>query len=179
MQWRLVGLVVLLFALQAQAGDDDLNPFTGHATMSGEVLASGCSIALADRYQVVSLDAQSLREMGTQAVVKPFHIRLDNCVPAGVVDKRYSSDPAIKIRFDGIQGTLPGQFSPTGTARGIALILRDERHELLYPGEFSRALFDRSHEQQTLNFTLELVPDGTPLQAGDYYAALRFGVDYE
>lgn len=68
---------------------------------------------------------------------------------------------------------------PEETARGIALVLRNERNDLLYPGEFSHALFDKSHNQQTLNFTLELVPDGTSMQAGDYYTALHFSVDYE
>ncbi|WP_185976528.1 fimbrial protein [Serratia marcescens] len=150
--------------------------------MQGEVLATGCSIAFPDRYQTVALGEVPLRALATQGerVIKPFQIRLDNCVPSGRADKRQDIDPAVRIRFDGIQGDRnAAHFLPAGAGQGVALILRDERDEVLYPGEYSQAIFDRSHNQQMLNFTLELVADGAPLTAGDYYAALRFNVDYE
>ncbi|MGN2500507.1 fimbrial protein [Serratia bockelmannii] len=172
----------LFFSLPVLAETySSLDPFRGKATMSGEVLATGCSIALPDRYQTVSLGEQPIRSLGQSrgAQVKAFHIRLDNCAPSGSVDKRKDIDPAVRIRFDGLRGKNAAWFQPAGSSRGMALVLRDERNEVLYPGEYSQAIFDRSHNQQLLNFTLEWVPDGNPLSAGDYYAALRFNVDYE
>lgn len=67
MQWHVDGLVILLISLQVHAGDYDLNPFNGKATISGEILASECSIALFDRYQTISLGDQSLRQLNSMA----------------------------------------------------------------------------------------------------------------
>ncbi|HIF6626635.1 TPA: fimbrial protein [Serratia marcescens] len=183
MKIRFLSCMVFFSCLPALAGTyTSLDPFRGKATIQGEVLATGCSIAFPDRYQTVALGDVPLRTLAVKAerVMRPFHIRLDDCVPSGNDNKQQNIDPAVRIRFDGIRGeNNAAYFLPAGAGKGIALILRDERNEVLYPGEYSQAIFDRSHNQQMLNFTLELVADGTSLTAGDYYAALRFNVDYE
>ncbi|EDV5023992.1 type 1 fimbrial protein [Salmonella enterica subsp. enterica serovar Ball] len=154
----------------------------GKATMQGAVVASGCSIALSDRFQTVSMGEYPLRHLQSSAgyPVRNFVIRLENCSPwASGADPMRQTDPAIRVRFDGVQGARPYWFRTGGSARGVSLVLRDDRQELVYPGGYSSAIYQKAYNQQFLKYTLELVPDGSLPKAGDYYAVLRFNIAYE
>lgn len=183
MKIGLSGFIICFLSLSTWAKTySDLDPFRGKATMIGEVLATGCSIAFPDRYQTILLGEIPVKDLTSSRdrIVRQFQIHLDNCAAFGYQDKRRDIDPAIRIRFDGMRDTRNSSyFLPSGSGKGMVFSLRDERNEILSPGEYSQAIFDRSHNQQVLNFTLESVSDGTPVTAGDYSIVLRFNVDYE
>ncbi|ECZ5471650.1 type 1 fimbrial protein [Salmonella enterica subsp. houtenae serovar 44:z36,[z38]:-] len=153
----------------------------GRTTMSGEVLASACTIALSDRFQTVSMGDLTLREFhrGGERPVRDLVIHLDNCLTSGMNEMFRKIDPPVRVRFDGIRGREPWMFQTQGEAKGVALMLRDERQEIVYPGEYLPAQYQKAYNQQVLKYRIELVPDGERLTAGDYSAVLRFNIDYE
>lgn len=152
----------------------------GQAMLYGEVLASACSIALNDRYQSVSMGELPLRNIEAGRVeIRDFIIRLDNCLTAGRGVMNRETDPTIRVRFDGLRGRQSGLFRTLGAAQGVALQLRDERREVVYPGEYSPAIYQKAYNQQVLKYRITLVPDGERLTDGDYSAALRFSINYE
>jgi type 1 fimbria pilin len=176
-RWSYSALIFL--SLQAHAITAGPN-FTGKATMQGEVLASGCTISFPDQFQTVSFGDIAIRDIGigNGHLKKKFHITLDNCY---LPDKGTGPEvaPDLRIRFEGIQGEEAEYFLPSGTGRGVSLIVRDSNNDIMYPGAYSKAYYSRNHKEQTMGFSLELVPDGRPLRPGEYYAALRFNINYD
>ncbi|EGN5162194.1 type 1 fimbrial protein [Salmonella enterica] len=176
------GHKILLIMLLMVCGGVGAVMLDGRATLSGEVLASACSIALNDRFQTVRMGEMALRDFrsGHGRNTQDFVIHLDNCVMSGGIGKNAQAlDPAIRIRFDGVQGAEPWFFAPTGLAQGVAVVLRDERRELVHPGKYLPAVYQKAYDQQVLKYRIEIVPDGKPLLLGDYYTSLRFNIDYE
>lgn len=153
----------------------------GMATMRGEVVASACTIALADRFQSVPMGELPLRDLqsGHGRTTRDFVIHLDNCSTSGHQLMAQETDPAIRVRFDGLRGNRPGLFRTLGNARGVALQLQDARQEIVYPGEYLPILYQKAYNQQVLQYRISLVPDGEALVGGDYSAALRFSINYE
>lgn len=82
------------------------------------------------------------------------------------------------MTFDGLQGETPDKFSLTGQAEGINLQILDNQGYPARGGEVMPPLLLNGNEEG-LDYTLRVVRNGQPLKAGDYYAALRFKVDYE
>ncbi|CAD6107395.1 protein PapH [Escherichia coli] len=153
----------------------------GRATMHGEVVASACTIALADRFQSVPMGELPLRDLqsGHGRTTRDFVIHLDNCSTSGRQIMAQETDPTIRVRFDGLRGNRPGLFRTLGDARGVALQLQDARQEIVYPGEYLPVLYQKAYNQQVLQYRVSLVPDGDALAGGDYSAALRFSINYE
>ncbi|EAU6886206.1 type 1 fimbrial protein [Salmonella enterica] len=172
---------VLLLILLSASGEGWALGMNGRTTMSGEVLASACSIALSDRFQSVPMGELTLRDFhrGENRPSRDLIIHLDNCLSSGAGGTSGKATPPVRVRFDGNRGNDPWLFRTQGGASGVALMLRDERQEVVYPGEYLPALYQKAHNQQALKYRIELVPDGDPLKAGDYSAALRFNIDYE
>lgn len=153
----------------------------GQATLRGEVLASACSIALNDRYQSVAMGELPLRDLrtGKGQVERDVVIRLDNCLTSGQAPVNRETDPAIRVRFEGLRSDHPGLFRTLGEATGVALRLTDERREAVNPGEYLPAVYQKAYNQQVLKYRIALVPDGSALSGGNYSAALRFNIHYE
>lgn len=186
-----VGLLLLSMAFNACGGvlaltdneDGRLRPMRGMATLSGAVYAPACTIALASQYQTLNLNQQSLLELKDGAsLVYPFSIQLENCsLPAD-----QQRDPALYIRFEGTQGTRNDLFLPSGRAQGIGFKIRDAEDQTLSPGKKlsvhykKKPSMDNSgHYTTLLSYTVELLPDGSALQSGEYHAILRFFMSYE
>ncbi|HAK8512258.1 TPA: fimbrial protein [Salmonella enterica subsp. enterica serovar Potsdam] len=172
---------VLLAALLTVSTGSWALRLDGRTTMSGEVLASACTIALSDRFQTVSMGDLTLREFhrGGERPVRDLVIHLDNCLTSGMDKMLRKIDPPVRVRFDGVRGREPWMFRMQGTATGVALMLRDERQEIVYPGEYLPAQYQKAYNQQELKYRIALVPDGGQITAGDYSATLRFNIDYE
>jgi fimbrial protein len=191
MRCRLGCLLLLTMVCNAWGGalalieneDGRLRPLRGLTTLSGAVHASACTIALESQYQTLSLNEQSLLALKEGASsVYPFSIHLENCS----LPPDQSRDPALYIRFEGTQGTHSDLFQPSGRAQGIGLKIRDASDQTFYPGKKLSMHYkkqpDVNHSGQyftQLDYTVELLPDGTPLQAGEYHAILRFFMSYE
>ncbi|VEC45424.1 PixH protein [Escherichia coli] len=82
------------------------------------------------------------------------------------------------MTFDGIPGETSDKFSLTGQAEGINLQIMDNYGYPARAGKSMPPLILRGNEDG-LDYTLRIVRNGYPLKAGDYYAALRFKLDYE
>ncbi|WP_394761913.1 fimbrial protein, partial [Escherichia coli] len=84
----------------------------------------------------------------------------------------------VRVTFDGIPGETPDKFSLTGQAEGINLQIMDNYGYPARAGKSIPPLILRGNEDG-LDYSLRIVRNGYPLKAGDYYAALRFKLDYE
>lgn len=178
---NLVFCVLLIAVFSAGGSVEAALHLRGKASLYGEVLASACSIALNDRYQSVALGELPLRELrsGNGQTEQDLIIHLENCLTTGQAMMDRKTDPAIRVRFEGLRGNQPGQFRTQGGATGVALQLTDERRERVHPGEYLPAVYQKAYNQQVLKYHVALVPDGDDLSGGHYYAALRFSIHYE
>lgn len=172
---------IVFLVLLSVSGSVNAYRLDGQAHLYGEVLASACTIALSDRFQSVEMGDLALRDFqrGRDRPAREFVIHLDNCITTGEKGRDGRVDPPVRVRFDGLPGAHPGMFRTLGDAGGVALVLWDDRHERVYPGEYLPAVYQKAWSQQALRYRIELVPDGNRMSAGDYSAALRFSVDYE
>lgn len=108
---------------------------------------------------------------------KKFRLRLRNCELAGTGKQVYTAT-RVRVTFDGIPGETPDKFSLTGQAEGINLQILDNYGYPARLGKTMPPLLLKGNEDG-LDYVLRIVRNGSPLKAGDYYAALRFKIDYE
>ncbi|HIG9582952.1 TPA: fimbrial protein [Escherichia coli] len=151
----------------------------GRASFKGQVIAPACTLAMEDVWQAIDMGETPVRDLqdSFSGPVKKFRLRLRNCELAGTGKRLYTAS-RVRVTFDGLQGETPDKFSLTGQAEGINLQILDSHG---YPARVSKVmpplLLDGNEEG--LDYTLRVVRNGRPLKAGNYYAALRFKVDYE
>lgn len=150
----------------------------GRASFKGQIIMPACTLAMEDIYQSVDMGNIPVRNLqGSFAgPVKKFRLRLRNCELAGTSKHVYTAS-RIRVTFDGLQGETPDRFSVTGEARGVDLQILDNRG---YPARagFPMPPLLLTGNEESLNYTLQVVRNGQPVRAGDYYAVLRFKVDY-
>ncbi|EIE0340262.1 type 1 fimbrial protein [Salmonella enterica] len=151
----------------------------GRTSFRGVIIVPACTLAMEDTYQSVDLGSTPVRDLqdSFSGPERRFHLRLRNCELAGTGKHIYSAS-RVRVTFDGVQGEMPDRFSLAGQARGINLQITDSQG---YPARVGKVMPPQrlTGNEETLNYTLRLVRNGESLKAGDYYAALRFKVDYE
>lgn len=151
----------------------------GRASFKGEVIAPACTLAMEDTYQAIDMGITPVRDLqdSFSGPEKKFRLRLRNCELAGTGKRVYTAS-RVRVTFDGLQGETPDRFSLTGQAEGINLQILDNQGYPARVGKVMPPLLLNGNEEG-LDYTLRVVRNGQPLKAGDYYAALRFKVDYE
>ena len=151
----------------------------GRASFKGEVIAPACTLAMEDTYQSIDMGRTPVRDLqdSFSGPEKRFRLRLRNCELAGTGKRVYTAS-RVRVTFDGLQGETPDKFSLTGQAEGINLQILDNQGYPARVGKVMPPLLLNGNEEG-LDYTLRVVRNGQPLKAGDYYAALRFKVDYE
>lgn len=151
----------------------------GRASFKGEVIAPACTLAMEDTYQAIDMGITPVRDLqdSFSGPEKRFRLRLRNCELAGTGKRVYMAS-RVRVTFDGLQGETPDKFSLTGQAEGINLQILDNQGYPARVGKVMPPLLLNGNEEG-LDYTLRVVRNGQPLKAGDYYAALRFKVDYE
>ena len=151
----------------------------GRASFKGEVIAPACTLAMEDTYQAIDMGITPVRDLqdSFSGPEKRFRLRLRNCELAGTGKRVYTAS-RVRVTFDGLQGETPDRFSLTGQAEGINLQILDNQGYPARVGKVMPPLLLNGNEEG-LDYTLRVVRNGQPLKAGDYYAALRFKVDYE
>ena len=151
----------------------------GRASFKGEVIAPACTLAMEDTYQAIDMGITPVRDLqdSFSGPEKRFRLRLRNCELAGTGKRVYTAS-RVRVTFDGLQGETPNKFSLTGQAEGINLQILDNQGYPARVGKVMPPLLLNGNEEG-LDYTLRVVRNGQPLKAGDYYAALRFKVDYE
>lgn len=151
----------------------------GSRSFSGEIVSSACVLAMEDVYQEINLGDMPVRDLQDSFAgpEKRFRLRLRDCdlekAEDGIFRVGY-----VRVTFDGLQGETPDKFSLTGQAEGINLQILDNQGYPARVGKMMPPLLLNGNEEG-LDYTLRVVRNGQPLKAGDYYAALRFKVDYE
>lgn len=151
----------------------------GRASFFGQVIAPACTLAMEDTWQAIDMGGTPVRDLqnGSFGPEKKFRLRLSNCELTGTGKRVYTAS-RIRVTFDGVRGESPDKFSLTGQARGINLQILDNQGYIARAGKAMPPLVLTGNEE-SLDYTLRIVRNGQPLKAGDYYAALRFKVDYE
>ncbi|MDQ9277686.1 fimbrial protein [Escherichia marmotae] len=151
----------------------------GRASFKGEVVAPACTLAMEDTWQAIDMGETPVRDLQDSFAgpEKKFRLRLRNCELAGTGKRVYTAS-RVRVTFDGLQGETPDKFSLTGRAEGINLQILDNQGYPARVGKVMPPLLLNGNEEG-LDYTLRVVRNGQPLKAGDYYAALRFKVDYE
>ncbi|END0924280.1 TPA: type 1 fimbrial protein [Escherichia coli] len=151
----------------------------GRASFKGQVIAPACTLAMEDAWQEIDMGTTPLRNLQNSPAgpEKKFRLRLRNCELAGAGKQVYTAT-RVRVTFDGIPGETPDKFSLTGQAEGINLQIMDNYGYPARAGKSMPPLILRGNEDG-LDYSLRIVRNGYPLKAGDYYAALRFKLDYE
>ncbi|MCU9713974.1 type 1 fimbrial protein [Escherichia coli] len=151
----------------------------GRANFKGQVIAPACTLAMEDAYQEIDMGTTPLRDLQNSFAgsEKKFRLRLRNCELAGTGKQVYTAT-WVRVTFDGIPGETPDKFSLTGQAEGINLQILDNYGYPARLGKTMPPLLLKGNEDG-LDYVLRIVRNGSPLKAGDYYAALRFKIDYE
>ena len=151
----------------------------GRASFKGQVLIPACTLAMEDTYQAIDMGVTPVRDLQDSFAgpEKKFRLRLRNCELAGTGKRVYTAS-RVRVTFDGLQGETPDKFSVIGQAKGINLQILDSQGYPARAGNVMPPLLLNGNEEG-LDYTLRVVRNGQPLKAGDYYAALRFKVDYE
>lgn len=195
MFWRMILSVTLFWCAAVQAAllpsfpPPGLTPAAGRgdehvwrhgrASFKGKVIAPACSLAMEDTWQAIDMGETPVRDLQDSFAgpEKKFHLRLHNCELAETGKRVYTAS-RVRVTFDGLQGETPDKFSLTGQAEGINLQILDNQGYPARVGKVMPPLLLNGNEEG-LDYTLRVVRNGLPLKAGDYYAALRFKVDYE
>ncbi len=151
----------------------------GRASFKGQVIAPTCTLAMEDTYQAIDMGQTPVRDLQDSFAgpEKKFRLRLRNCELAGTGKRVYTAS-RVRVTFDGLQGETPDKFSLTGQAEGINLQILDNQGYPARVGKVMPPLLLNGNEEG-LDYTLRVVRNGQPLKTGDYYAAVRFKVDYE
>ncbi|EDX8870379.1 type 1 fimbrial protein [Salmonella enterica] len=195
MFWRMILSVTFFLCAAAQAGSSPSFPppgvtlpeywgeehvwWHGRASFKGQVIAPACTLAMEDTWQAIDIGETPVRDLQNSfsGPEKRFRLRLRNCELAGTGKRVYTAS-RVRVTFDGLQGETPDKFSLTGRAEGINLQILDNQGYPARVGKVMPPLLLNGNEDG-LDYTLRVVRNGQPLKAGDYYAALRFKVDYE
>lgn len=195
MLWRINLSVIFFWCMAALAGTSPSFPpsgmslpeywgeehvwWHGRASFKGQVIAPACTLAMEDTWQAIDMGETPVRDLQDSFAgpEKKFRLRLRNCELAGTGQRVYTAS-RVRVTFDGLQGETPDKFSLTGQAEGISLQILDNQGYPARAGKVMPPLLLNGNEQG-LDYTLRVVRNGQPLKAGDYYAALRFKVDYE
>ncbi|EJH1737630.1 type 1 fimbrial protein [Escherichia coli] len=151
----------------------------GRASFKGQVIAPACTLAMEDTWQAIDMGETPVRDLQDSFTgpEKKFHLRLRNCELAGTGKRVYTAS-RVRVTFDGLQGETPDKFLLTGQAEGINLQILDNQGYPARVGKVMPPLLLNGNEEG-LDYTLRVVRNGQQLKVGDYYAALRFKVDYE
>ncbi|VEI65300.1 hypothetical protein [Serratia rubidaea] len=151
-----------MLALSEQ-DDGYLLPLRGRATLSGTVLAAGCTIALDTPSQSLYLDTPALTN-AQRPLNYHFAIRFDNCALPG--QSEFGEDKAIKISFR--NKSAPGNIFIIKNAENKTLTSGED-----YPVNYRKAERHSAHPA-TATYRLELTPKAPP-----YYAVLGLKMRYE
>lgn len=188
MRSRIIFIIIWGFSLSCFA-----SPFTlpkywgtekvwwhGRANFSGEVLTPACTLAMEDRWQVVDMGDSTLRELQntSDGPEKKIFLRLDDCD---------LSDPktigrlnnSVKITFDGISGQNQEQFKIFGSAKGIDLQIIDSMGYKARIGEAMHPMISEQKNKHGIGYLLKMVRNEEELRPGDYYASIKFSINYE
>lgn len=181
MLWRICFSVVFIWCsaihaeqLQSEAGREEKYVWwQGQAYFKGQVIIPACTLAMNDTYQEVDMGYIPIRDLhsGISGPEREFRLQLRNC-------ELVKTGSHIRVTFDGSQGEKAETFLLSGQAKGVELQILDNHGCFAYVGKAMHPLLLDSNDY-SLDYTLRIVRNGHNLKSGEYYAVLRFKIDYE
>ncbi|MGR5283452.1 fimbrial protein [Photobacterium damselae] len=152
----------------------------GKANFKGEVISPTCTISMESAYQAIDLGVLPIRELqyASFGPEKKFYIKLRNCE---LSDRHLRGDTysnsQLRLSFDGPKGETPNQFAMVGLAQGVDLQIIDAHGYTAKVKENLPPVLLYGNEQ-LLQYSLRVTKNSQPLKAGNYYAAIKFKVNY-
>ncbi|BEO22614.1 fimbrial protein [Serratia nevei] len=174
---KLMIFCMLASSLLGTAANAAIDPqIRGRVNMQGAIFDAACAIATQSREQIIDIDIVPTAEIirGGEGSARPFSIELINCV----ITKTDNSQTGLKNFQMIFDGDADGQlFRVQGEARGIALQIYDHKGNIATPGA-PLPYGDILASAMQLNYSLRVVSNNRPLQAGAYSSAVRFKLNY-
>ncbi|MGV2904778.1 fimbrial protein, partial [Achromobacter sp. AGC25] len=171
------GLLILLIALNAcMAGTASAHALTAKVSMSGAIVSSPCSLQVESKDQTVSMAPAAISGLinGEATLQQPFKVQLLNCSPPRTQSGDLGSNTFTLI-FEGT-GDRQG-FLARGSAKGIAIRIKDSRGKQVVPGVPVQQRLPSSGDL-ALHYALSLTGTGAALHAGDYQITIRLRMNY-
>ncbi len=147
-------------------------------SMNGSIVATACDIDTSSRDQTVDMGTLPFDQVvnNSQALARPFSIRLVNCMLKHSGDNILGSQH-FRVTFDG--RNEGGRFGVEGEARGVALALSDAQGNEAVPGqELPPQTPVLQAKEMRLHYTARMVSNSQPLQTGTYSALVRYQLEY-
>ncbi|MBP6123983.1 type 1 fimbrial protein [Providencia heimbachae] len=175
---------VFLYPAAYSAKEMSLRDINAMAFMTGNVIATPCSIVMQNRYQSIDFSSLALTMLSTKTQREqhnqPFIIELRDC---GSI---YSSmdHKTWVIRFAGQSAEHINGFALQGASRGLGVSVLDNALNVLIPNQYyslsdNVLRQDKSGNTLLLRYFLRLELTGQPIQAGNYQGLIRFYIDYQ
>ncbi|NBM87958.1 type 1 fimbrial protein [Proteus sp. G2661] len=174
MKKKLAAILTLLMLTNTAKSLSNHTIAWGKVSMHGSIVETACAIEMDNREQTVDMQAIpiSLLARNGKGIAYSFKIKLINCTQERL-NPRLSPWQAFSVTFDGIpDGQL---LQVEGTAKGAGLQIIDEWGNI---AELGRPMPLVKQISQELNYTINLLLNNSPLQAGAFRSVARFKMDY-
>lgn len=166
----------------------DVDGANGTLYVHGALTESACRLAMSSANQTIELGSigtgrlQQVGQIGTPVAIV---LRLEDCLSGESRNRNqlgnilWSPDmPAMKIRFLAQADEQDPNLVATLGAKGIALRLSNADYELIHLGKYSAPIL-LSPGQNELIYYVTPVRTTAGLNAGAYYALIRFQLNYD
>nr|BFD44450.1 hypothetical protein FFPRI1PSEUD_59490 [Pseudomonas sp. FFPRI_1] len=148
----------------------------GRMHMSGSIFDAACAIRIDNQYQAIRMMPTPIHGLvnGEASTQQPLTISIINC---GSSNARVN-DSVFKSFALVFEGDGNGQYFITqGTAKGIAIQIKDQFGNLVIPGVPLKGN-EVIARNRALNYSLTLAGSGSALNAGDYHATIRLRIHH-
>ena len=172
-----VKTLFLLLSVSGVANALSERPDDGIVYLRGEVFSTPCSIDLKTRDQTIELDnltESGIKKNGT-GQRHYFTIHLIKCLLKPASGNTVSDGEYYTLAFDQVENK--DTFAIYGNVTGLALNLWAADGMRAEPGK-PLAASDMDKDKMDLNYSVQIIRDGSPLRTGDYQSLLRFRMDY-
>lgn len=187
-----VGLILLSSLAQATELDKvdnwDVDGAHGVLQVHGALTESACRLDMTSAWQTVELGSVGtgmLQQVGKQGRPVAVQLKLEDCLGGESRNRNKLGDllwnpdmPAMKIRFLAPATAENPQLLTVSGAKGLGLLMSNERHEAITPGEYSAPTL-LSPGQSQLTYYITPVRTSAGLDAGAYQAQIQFQLSYD
>lgn len=166
----------------------DVDGANGTLYVHGALTESACRLAMSSAYQTVELGSVGtgqLQQEGLMGTPVAVQLRLEDCLSGESRSRNQSGNllwspdmPAMKIRFLAPADNQNSQLVAVTGAKGLGLQLSDASRYPITLGEFSAPQLVSPGKNQ-LTYYVTPVRTTAGLNAGAYYALIRFQVSYD
>lgn len=172
-------LVPLLFgvtcaSLQASPvpGSSDIR---GLVHMTGRIVDTPCALHADNQYQAFTLQPTAIGGLlqGDTNIKQPLKMYINGCTTETNNTNSRAAGFILTLEGEGAER----EFAVLGSAKGIALIIKDDQGNPVSPGV---PLQDTNvaSGNMTLNYSISLTSTGNAIEAGDYHATIKLRINH-